>query len=153
MKELALEKEGQIETIRSQLASVLAPVDKIKTPGGKTVDVKAEIEAFGKLLEEEEKAMEGKWEEWERAQAEIMNLGVLVLGDGARDTVLDEVFRRMQGGYKSESEKWMKELEEELKRPLEEIRMAGEEALKKMAAAEKVCLERERKRRDENDAN
>lgn len=139
VKELGLEKEEQIETIKAQLSSVLSPVDTVKTPGGKTVDVAAEIEAFRKLLEEEEKGLEEKWDDWERLQEEIAILGVQVLGDGARDVVPDEIFRKVQGGYKSDSERWMKELEEELKGPVEEIRVAGEEALKKMAAAEKEC--------------
>lgn len=53
--------------------------------------------------------------------------------------VPDEVFRKVQGGYKNDSEKWMKELEEELKGPMEEIRVAGDEAVRKMANAEREC--------------
>ena len=61
-----------------------------------------------------------------------------VLGDGAANLVPEDLYRRVpKEGYSSDSAKWMKELGEELQGPTEEMRAAGEEALKKMAMAEK----------------
>lgn len=71
-------------------------------------------------------------------QEDIATLAVQVLGHDAANLVPEELYRRVaEGGYKTESEKWMKELEEELNGPRQEMKAAGEEALKKMASAEK----------------
>lgn len=61
-----------------------------------------------------------------------------VLGDGAANLVPEDLYRRVpKEGYSSDYAKWMKELEEELQGPMEQIKAAGEEALKKMGTAEK----------------
>ena len=71
-------------------------------------------------------------------QEDIATLAVQVLGDGTANLVPEDLYRRLpEGEYKTESEKWIKELEEELQGPMTEMRIAGEEALKKMASAEK----------------
>lgn len=148
IKGLNLDEGQQIETIKGQLSAMFAPADKIKASGGQTIDVAAEIQAFKELLEAEGKGFEEKWDDWEKLQEEIAMLGVQVLGDQAGNMVPEALFRRLQCGYKSDTEKWAQELEEELKGPMEEIKAAGEEALKKLAAAEKVCP-KERERRKE----
>lgn len=82
--------------------------------------------------------MREKWADWEKLQEDIATLAVQVLGDGATDLVPEDLYRRVpEGGYKKDSEKWIKELEEELNGPMEEMNAAGEEALKKMTSAEK----------------
>lgn len=81
--------------------------------------------------------MREKWADWEKLQEDIATLAVQVLGDGAADLVPEGLYRRVPGGYKKDSEKWMKVLEEELNGPMEEMKAAGEEALKKMTNAEK----------------
>ena len=60
------------------------------------------------------------------------------IGDSAAKLVSQELYRRVpEGGYRTESEKWLKELEEDLNGPIEEMKAAGEEASKKMASAER----------------
>ena len=154
---MSLEKEQQIETIQAQLESVLQPVDRMKMPDGTTVevDVAAEIEAFKQLLAEEESNLEVKWDDWECLQEEIAMLGIQILGEEVRDMLPEVLFRRVneeQTGYKADSKKWLEELDEALAGPMEEVRAAGEEALKKFVAAEKVCIDKKTKRRW-NEAN
>lgn len=61
-----------------------------------------------------------------------------VFGEGAANLVPEDRYRRVpKEGYSSDSAKWMKELEEGLQGPMEEMRSAGEDAMKKMRIAEK----------------
>lgn len=102
------------------------------------VHIGERVTAFRSLVEEKQKELAGYWKEWERLQREIVAVGVDTLG--MPPTAGDESF----GGSVMKSE-WRKEKElidsewgTQLEELRQEIQSVGQEALKRLTAAEKA---------------
>lgn len=132
--------------IEAQSESILAPiaeetVETDFTRDGKSVketfQIGQRIEAFKDLLVTKEAELALYWAEWEKVQARIVRLGIEVLGAEAFEGVSAGDPREKKGYRKAlaeldlEHQIWLGEIEEE-------IRLIGEESIKKMHATEKV---------------
>ncbi len=126
---IKLSNESAHEAMKTQMDAVLGPLTLNGT------DVAVQVQAFKELLAAEEGEMDKRWQNWEEIQKELAVLGVQVLGEPEKK---DGIVGNAPDGCKVQSEKWQKELEEQLKGPIEELKAAGEEAVKKLAVAEKA---------------